>query len=66
LEQGILDPVGIHHKFASGIHGHKLDFDLIPDSEPLYIEWIALNVQVIRMSGRLAITVVGVANGTNG
>lgn len=65
LERGILDPVGIHHEFASGMHGRKLDFDLIPDDDPLYAEWVALNVQAIRMSGSLALAVVGVANGTN-
>lgn len=65
LERGILDPEGIHHEFVSGAHGRKLDFDRIPEDDPLYAEWVALNVQAIRMSGSLALAIAGVANGTN-
>ncbi len=65
LEDGILDPEGIHHEFANGGHGRKLDFDLIQDNSPLYDEWVELNTQTIQKRGQLVLAVTGVANGTN-
>lgn len=65
LEGGVLDPEGTHHEFANYGHGRKLDFDVIPDDDPLYMEWVDLNQQAIRERGRLVLAVVGVANGTN-
>jgi orotate phosphoribosyltransferase len=66
LQAGILDPEGTHHEFVSGMHGRKLDFDLIEDGTPLYSDWISVNAEYIRQQfDELPEVVLGVANGTN-
>jgi orotate phosphoribosyltransferase len=66
LQFGILDRVGVHHEFASGMHGRKLDFDRIPDDSMLYKTWITATSGFIRDEyPDLPDLVVGVANGTN-
>ena len=66
LENDIFDPVGIHHEFAYGDHGRKLDFDLITDGSPLYREWVQVNVEFIRQQyTQIPEVILGVANGTN-
>ncbi len=68
-EAGILDPEGVHHGFAGGMHGRKLDFDSIPDYSPLFWEWVDVAAEAIsttysvREYGELV--VLSVANGTN-
>ena len=65
----LLDPEGVHHEFASGMHGRKLDFDKIPDYGSLIDLWIDAVADSIRDTlprkklGKLAL--VSVANGTN-
>jgi hypothetical protein len=62
----VLDREGIHHEFSKGMHGQKLDFDVIPDNYPLYREWIDVAASYISDSfPRLPQVIVGVANGTN-
>lgn len=76
LEQGVLDPEGVHHEFVSGMHGRKLDFDTIPrfedpddilgDFSPLYNEWVDVNAAFLRTTfPALPQVIIGVANGTN-
>lgn len=64
LDAGILDPEGVHHEFARGTHGRKLDFDLIAEDTALYKDWVALSAAAIR-SRRMPFAVLGIANGTN-
>jgi hypothetical protein len=69
LEAGILDREGIHHQLASGRHGRKLDFDLIPDGNDLFEETVDVVAERMRELywnknyGRIAM--LGVANGAN-
>jgi orotate phosphoribosyltransferase len=66
LQAGILDPEGTHHEFVSGMHGRKLDFDLIESGTPLYSDWISVNAEYIKQQfDELPEVVLGVANGTN-
>lgn len=62
---GVLDPIGVHHEFAYGTHGRKLDFDLIIEADPLYADWVSANVDSLRSSPALPRAVLGIANGTN-
>lgn len=67
---GILDPPGvIHHEFADGHHGRKLDFDKISSEDELYIQWVDLYAQYIKSRYRtrtaMPDALVGVANGAN-
>src|SRR6185437_1251548 len=65
IEGGVLDPEGLHHEFAYGTHGRKLDFGLIEEDHRLYPEWIDANVVQLRQRQRLPRAVLGIANGTN-
>ncbi len=66
LEAGILDPEGMHHEFAYGAHGRKLDFDLIQDGSDLYAEWINNIADYIGGNySRRPDALLGVANGAN-
>lgn len=65
IEGGVLDPEGLHHEFAYGTHGRKLDFGLIAEDAPLYAEWVDANVQALQQRPRLPRAVLGIANGTN-
>ncbi|GAC1392753.1 MAG: hypothetical protein NVSMB46_09440 [Candidatus Saccharimonadales bacterium] len=66
LDHNVLDPVGVHHEFAYGSHGRKLDFDTILDSTPLYRQWVDVTAETIQNNySSLPEAVVGVANGTN-
>jgi hypothetical protein len=66
IEQGIVDPYGMHHEFVSGMHGQKIDFDLIETGTPLYEEWVDINVSFILQNfNPLPEVILGVANGTN-
>ncbi len=65
---GILDPPGkVHHEFADGHHGRKLDFEKITDDSDLYIPWVDLYARYIRARYRRSMpdAIVGVANGAN-
>ncbi len=69
LEAEILDPEGTHHQLASGRHGRKLDFDLIPDGSELFDEVVDVVSERVRdlywnkNYGKVAL--LGVANGAN-
>jgi orotate phosphoribosyltransferase len=66
LDSGILDKEGVHHLFSQGLHGRKIDFDLIPDDSDLYKLWSKVTAEFIRSNySPLPEAVVGVANGTN-
>lgn len=66
LRNGILDKEGVHHVFSQGLHGRKLDFDLIPDGSGLFEQWVEVTAEFIRGNyPDLPQVVVGVANGTN-
>lgn len=65
LTSGALDPVGVHHEFASGAHGRKLDFDTVQSSDELYRQWVDVNQDALRSYGGSIIGVMGIANGTN-
>lgn len=66
IEAGVLDPVGIHHEFVSGMHGRKLDFDKIETGSDLYGEWVDVTTDFIAENYENTPGVIlGVANGTN-
>lgn len=65
IESDVLDPYGVHHEFAYGTHGRKLDFDLIAEGDPLYADWVSANADALRSSPALPRAVLGIANGTN-
>jgi orotate phosphoribosyltransferase len=66
LETDILDPIGIHHEFSSGMHGRKLDFDRIETHSELYNEWIDITTDFITQEYPMQPKfLIGVANGTN-
>ncbi|HEX5456357.1 MAG TPA: hypothetical protein VFW77_03235 [Candidatus Saccharimonadales bacterium] len=66
LDSGILDKEGVHHVFSQGLHGRKIDFDLIPDASGLFNQWVELTAVFIRDTYEtLPQVLVGVANGTN-
>lgn len=65
IEGGVLDQEGVHHEFAYGTHGRKLDFGLITPGHPLYGEWVGANIRALRDRPRLPAAVLGIANGTN-
>ncbi|HJQ08158.1 MAG TPA: hypothetical protein VJ836_01600 [Candidatus Saccharimonadales bacterium] len=66
LEEGVLDPEGVHHECAYGAHGRKLDFDRIPTKAPLFREWVDVNAAAIRQRHpKLPQAVLGVADGAN-
>ncbi|HEX5797660.1 MAG TPA: hypothetical protein VFX86_04705 [Candidatus Saccharimonadales bacterium] len=66
LSSGILDKEGVHHVFSQGLHGRKIDFDLIPDGSELFQKWVDITAGFIQTNyPRLPETVIGVANGTN-
>jgi orotate phosphoribosyltransferase len=62
----VMDGTGVHHEFASGLHGQKLDFDKIEETDPMYARWIDVNADFIQATfNRLPEIIIGVANGTN-
>jgi hypothetical protein len=66
----VLDPEGTHHEFVSGMHGQKLDYDLLQTGTPLYNEWVGVNADFIDNAIAQEFrtrpqVIVGVANGTN-
>ena len=65
---GLMDPDGVHHEFKSGMHGQKLDFDVIfKQNEALAAELNQLVADYIELRyGMKPDMVVGVADGTNG
>ena len=69
IESDVLDPEGVHHEFVSGLHGRKLDFDVIPDDSELFREWVQVVAQKVAELypdiplRRLAL--LSVAGGTN-
>lgn len=66
LDSGILDAEGVHHVFSQGLHGRKLDFDLIPDDSDLFRQWVDTTADFIRQNyPKLPEAIIGVANGTN-
>ncbi len=69
LAESIVDPEGTHHEFVSGLHGRKLDFDLIPTNSPLFKEWVEVVAHSLRkLYPKIDWTktaLLSVANGTN-
>lgn len=66
IDSGIVDGEGIHHIFSQGLHGQKIDFDLIKDDSELYNNWVELTSEFIKQNyTKLPDIIVGVANGTN-
>jgi hypothetical protein len=66
IDSGIVDGEGIHHVFSQGLHGQKIDFDLIDDESELYAEWVELTSEFIKQNyDKPPDVLVGVANGTN-
>ena len=66
LAYGVLQNDGQHQEFREGMHGQKLDFDVIERDSPLYREWVGINMAFIAEQFVPAPEVVlGVANGTN-
>jgi orotate phosphoribosyltransferase-like protein len=63
----VLDPEGVHHEFVSGMHGQKLDFDNIEESDPLYSQWTEVAAGYIEEKYDVSLPeiIIGVANGTN-
>ncbi len=66
----VLDPEGVHHEFVSGMHGQKLDYDLLQTGTPLYDQWVGINAdfldnEIASEFGARPQVIVGVANGTN-
>ncbi len=64
---GVLDAEDIHHEFAKGGHGRKLDFDKIDDGSDMFIEWMAVYARAVGelFPYRPPDVLVGVANGAN-
>lgn len=66
IDAGVLDPEGTHHEFVSGMHGRKLDFDIIESDTLLYSEWIDVTTSFVEEQfPDLPEVILGVANGTN-
>lgn len=66
IDSGIVEGEGVHHVFSQGLHGQKIDFDLIGDNSELYDNWVNLTAEFITQNyDNLPDVVVGVANGTN-
>jgi orotate phosphoribosyltransferase len=66
LADGVMDDETVHHEFVSGLHGRKIDFDVIPTSSELYRMWIDTVVAYIKEKyPEQPIAVLGVANGGN-
>jgi hypoxanthine phosphoribosyltransferase len=67
---GILDPDGLmHHEFANGEHGRKLDLDkiILPRDNDIYINLVSVYARAIhaRYKDNMPDALVGVANGAN-
>jgi orotate phosphoribosyltransferase len=66
LSNNVLDPEDLHHEFVSGMHGRKLDFDLMPTGGSFYKQWMDANVQYIRENyATQPDMILGVADGAN-
>lgn len=69
MNSNVLDPEGLHHEFVSGLHGRKLDFDLIESDSDLFKQWVEVVTGAIKMlykdipTGKLVL--LSVAGGTN-
>jgi phosphoribosylpyrophosphate synthetase len=62
----VMDPPRVHTEFVDGMHGQKVDFDGIKETDPLYHKWVGVNVDAIKaMCDPLPEVIIGVANGTN-
>lgn len=65
----VLIPKGIHHEFVSGLHGRKLDFDLIDEKSDLFRQWVEVVAQFIKKQysdiSPSKIVLLSVAGGTN-
>lgn len=68
-EQGYVDPEGVHREFHSGMHGQKANFDDIPEDDPLFEDWVDINVEAIEEIQEEFLqpvdVVLGTANGAN-
>lgn len=69
IDSGILDPEGLHHEFVSGLHGRKLDFDLIDENSDLFKQWVAVvAASVKKLYSHIPpnkLVLLSVAGGTN-
>lgn len=69
MKSDVLVGEGVHHEFVSGLHGRKLDFDLINDNSSLFKDWVKVVGESLKQiypdvpHDRLA--VLSVAGGTN-
>ncbi len=65
VELGIKDQ-DCHHEFTTGLHGEKLDFDVIAPGTPEWGMWVQLSAAETRQlfSGPSAPCLVSLANGT--
>jgi hypothetical protein len=69
IDEEVLDPEGLHHEFVSGLHGRKLDFDLIPDDSNLFNRWVETVCEKLKElypeEVAKGLVIISVANGTN-
>lgn len=69
IDSDVLDAEGVHHEFVSGMHGRKLDFDIIPKESDLFREWVLIIAQAVKeLYPDIAhdkLMLLSVANGTN-
>lgn len=69
MNSNVLDREGLHHEFVSGLHGRKLDFDLIEPNSDLFKQWVEVVAEAIKKlykdvpTNKLAL--LSVAGGTN-
>lgn len=66
LSEGVMDDETQHHEFVTGVHGRKIDFDIIPTGSSLYELWVdALEAFIREKYDPMPEMLVGVANGAN-
>ncbi len=65
---GVFDPEGVHHEFADGMHGQKINIDAIPKEGSLYAELVNAGIEFIYDHygpKGLPVALIGTANGAN-
>lgn len=65
MEEKILDPVGVHHLLVGGFHGQKVDYEMLGDEDPTYLDGIDLAAERISELSTKNLALAGVANGGN-
>lgn len=58
---------GVHHEFTSGVHGEKLDFEVVKRGTPTWQRWVELNSAMVKQCfpDRMPPILISIANGTN-